>query len=144
MFCGTGTISQIIASNIKNIKVIGVDIVSSSISNAKQSSKNNGINNVEFQSVDVGEFLIKNPNLKNEISTIILDPPRPGISKKSLKKIIELQSKSIIYVSCNPSTQARDVEILIKSGYNILKFSIVDQFPHTHHIETVFILKKST
>ena len=144
LFCGTGTISQIIASNIKNIKVIGVDIVSSSISNAKQSSKNNGISNVEFQSVDVGEFLIKNPNLKNEISTIILDPPRPGISKKSLKKIIELQSKSIIYVSCNPSTQARDVEILVKSGYKILKFSIVDQFPHTHHIETIFILKKSS
>lgn len=144
LFCGTGTISQIIASNIKNIRVIGVDIVSSSILNAKQSSKNNGISNVEFQSVDVGDFLIKNPNLRDKISTVILDPPRPGISKKNLKKIIELQSKSIIYVSCNPSTQARDVEILVNSGYEILKFSIVDQFPHTHHIETVFILKKSS
>ena len=78
-----------------------------------------------------------------KIDTIIIDPPRPGIAKKNLKKIIKLNSDKIIYVSCNPSTQARDIKILIKNGYRIEKFSIADQFPHTHHIETIFMLIKS-
>ena len=70
----------------------------------------------------------------------------PGIkilAQKSIKKIINLDAKKIIYVSCNPSTQARDIKLLIEHGYVIKKFSIVDQFPHTHHIETVFMLVKS-
>ena len=87
--------------------------------------------------------MIEKPELKNQINTIILDPPRPGIAKKSLKKIIELNANKIIYVSCNPSTQARDIEILMSANYIIKKFSIADQFPHTQHIETIFILIKS-
>ena len=94
--------------------------------------------------MDIKKFLIAKPELKNQIETIIVDPPRPGISKKSLYKIIELNATKIIYVSCNPSTQARDIQILINHGYIIRKFSIVDQFPHTNHIETIFILIKSS
>ncbi|RPG57929.1 MAG: 23S rRNA (uracil(1939)-C(5))-methyltransferase RlmD [Flavobacteriales bacterium TMED191] len=144
LFCGTGTIAQMIASKNKNAHVIGVDIASSSIQNAIKSATKNKIKNVEFYNLDIGDFLTHNPNLKNKINTIIVDPPRPGIAKKSIKKIIELNSQEIIYVSCNPSTQARDIEILMKYGYVIKKFSIADQFPHTHHIETIFILVKST
>ena len=65
------------------------------------------------------------------------------IQTKSLQKIIALNSINIIYISCNPSTQARDVKFLMESGYRIQKFSVADQFPHTHHIETIFILIKS-
>ena len=143
LFCGTGTITQMIAKNHKNVNLIGVDIVASSIENAKKSAKKNKIKNIDFYTLDVGDFLFKNPHLKNKINTIIIDPPRPGISKKSIKKIINLDAKKIIYVSCNPSTQARDVKFLIEHGYMIKKFSIADQFPHTHHIETIFMLIKS-
>ena len=144
LFCGTGTISQMVAINKKNTRVIGVDIAESAIKNAIESAKKNKIKNVEFHNIKTGDFLIDNPHLKNKIDTIIIDPPRPGIAKKNLKKIIKLNSKKIIYVSCNPSTQARDIKILIKNGYKIEKFSIADQFPHTHHIETIFMLIKST
>ena len=143
LFCGTGTIGQMIASEQKNREVIGVDIIESAIENAIVSSKQNQIKNIHFYALDIKKFLIEKPELKNQIETIIIDPPRPGISKKSLKKIIELNTEKIIYVSCNPSTQARDVQILIEYGYMIQKFSIVDQFPHTNHIETIFVLIKS-
>ena len=142
LFCGTGTIAQLIAIKQKKASVIGVDIVSSAIDNAKQSAKDNNIKNVKFYNLDIGEFLFKHPDLKNKIDIIIIDPPRPGIAKKSIKKIIALDAKKIIYVSCNPSTQARDIKLLIENSYQIKKFSIADQFPHTHHIETIFILVK--
>ena len=142
LFCGTGTIAQLIASKIKKAKIIGIDIVESAINNAKNNAKNNNIENVSFQAIDVGKFLFKNPQIKNLIDIIIIDPPRSGVAKKSIKKIIELNAKKIIYVSCNPATQSRDVQLFIQNGYSIDKFSIVDQFPHTHHIETIFILIK--
>ena len=142
LFCGTGTIAQMIAKQQENIKVIGVDIVSSAIENAKKSAKKNNIKNAHFYTLDIGDFLSKKPELKNKIQTVIVDPPRPGISKKSIKKIIELNANQIIYVSCNPSTQARDIKLLIENGYVINTFSVADQFPHTHHIETIFMLVK--
>lgn len=142
LFCGTGTIAQLIGTKITKAKIIGVDIVESAIQNAINNAKRNNIDNVSFQAVGVEDFLFKNPQIKNLIDIIIIDPPRPGIAKKSLKKIIELNSNKIIYVSCNPSTQSRDVQILMQAGYYISKFTIVDQFPHTHHIETIFILTK--
>jgi len=142
LFCGTGTIAQMVAIKKKDAHVIGVDIAESAIKNAIESAKKNSIQNVEFYNLDTGDFLIKNPHLKNKINTIIVDPPRPGIAKKSIKKLIELNSEKIIYVSCNPSTQARDINILIEYGYQIERFSIADQFPHTHHIETIFMLVK--
>tara|TARA_B100000579_G_scaffold382693_1_gene352018 strand:+ start:2866 stop:4320 length:1455 start_codon:yes stop_codon:yes gene_type:complete len=143
LFCGTGTIAQMIAIQNQDAHVIGVDIAESAIQNAIESALKNNIKNVEFHNLDTSDFLIKNPHLKNKINTIIIDPPRPGVSKKSIKKIIDLDSKEIIYVSCNPSTQARDVKLFLEHGYKIKKFSIADQFPHTHHIETIFILVKS-
>ena len=143
LFCGTGTIAQMIATKKNNSTVIGVDIASSSIQNAKKSAEKNNIKNVQFHNLDIGDFLIQNQQLKGKINSIIIDPPRPGVSKKSIKKIIELNGEEIIYVSCNPSTQARDIKLLLEYGYIIKKFSIADQFPHTHHIETIFLLVKS-
>ena len=73
---------------------------------------------------------------------IILDPARAGIAPKTLKKIINLGADRMVYVSCNPATQARDTEELVNSGYQIKKISLVDQFPHTSHIETVVLFEK--
>jgi 23S rRNA (uracil-5-)-methyltransferase RumA len=142
LFCGTGTIGQLIASKT-NSKVIGVDIVEDAIKNAKENAKTNNIENVSFFAADVNKFLLEYPEYQNKIGTIILDPPRAGISKKALKRVIELNAKQIVYVSCNPSTQARDMEELFNANYQLKKISLVDQFPHTSHVEAVALFTKN-
>ncbi len=142
LFCGTGTITQLISSNI-NKKVIGVDIVKSAITDAKANVKKNNFKNVEFICADVGKFLLEHPKYQNKIHTIVIDPPRAGITPKSLRKVIRLNAKKIIYVSCNPSTQARDLATLTEMGYKLEKFSLVDQFPHTAHIESIMLFSRS-
>lgn len=141
LFCGTGTIGQLIAAKT-NTRVIGVDIVEEAIENANENAIKNNIKNVEFFAADVNKFLFEYPQYKNQIGTIILDPPRAGIARKALLKVIELNAKQIVYVSCNPSTQARDMEDLFAAGYQLKKLSLVDQFPHTAHVEAVALFVK--
>ena len=142
LFCGTGTIGQILASKSENAKIVGVDIVASAIEDAKKNAKRNNIEGLEFYAADVGKFLNQHPQYQNKIRTIILDPARAGIAPKTLKKIIHLNADRMVYVSCNPATQARDTEMLREAGYQIKKISLVDQFPHTSHIETVVLFEK--
>ena len=142
LFCGTGTIGQIIANKANNTKIIGVDIAASAIEDAKENAKRNNIKGLEFYTADVGKFLNEHPEYTNKIRTIILDPARAGIAPKTLKKIINLNAERLVYVSCNPATQARDTEQLMLNGYKIKKLSLVDQFPHTAHIETVVLFEK--
>jgi len=142
LFCGTGTIAQLVASQLKEAEVLGVDIVESAVEDARRSSEENGISNVAFQAADVGKFLLLNPEYQGKIDAVILDPPRGGIAPKALKRTIELDSKTIVYISCNPATLARDTEVLQLSGYRLKKFSLVDQFPHTGHIEAVSLFKR--
>ncbi|MEN8746349.1 MAG: 23S rRNA (uracil(1939)-C(5))-methyltransferase RlmD [Polaribacter sp.] len=142
LFCGTGTIGQIVASKSKNAKIVGVDIVASAIEDAKKNAQRNHIEGLQFYAADVGKFLVAHPEYKNKIKTIILDPARAGIAPKTLQKIIALNADRMVYVSCNPATQARDTELLRAAGYQIKKMSLVDQFPHTAHIETVVLFEK--
>ncbi|NVJ87819.1 MAG: 23S rRNA (uracil(1939)-C(5))-methyltransferase RlmD [Flavobacteriaceae bacterium] len=142
LFCGTGTIGQIVASRATNTKIIGVDIVKSAIEDATKNAKRNNITGVKFYAADVGKFLQQHPEYKGKIKTIILDPARAGIVPKTLKKIIDLNADRMVYVSCNPATQARDTEELRSAGYELKKISLVDQFPHTAHIETVVLFEK--
>ncbi len=142
LFCGTGTIGQIIASKSTNTKIVGVDIIESAIKDAKKNAERNNIKGLEFFASDVGKFLFEHPEFKDDIRTIILDPARSGISPKTLRKIIRLNADRMVYVSCNPATQARDTEQLILAGYKLKKISLVDQFPHTAHIETVVLFEK--
>jgi len=142
LFCGTGTIGQIVASKSDNAKIVGVDIVASAIADAKKNAKRNNIEGLKFFAADVGKFLIAHPEYQNKIKTIILDPARAGIAPKTLQKIINLNADRMVYVSCNPATQARDTELLAAAGYQMKKISLVDQFPHTSHIETVVLFEK--
>jgi len=143
LFCGTGTIGQIIAKHHPTSKVIGVDIVPSAIDNAIKNAKRNNISNIEFFADDAGKFLLNHPEFNNQIGTIILDPPRAGISPKTLRKVIRLGAKKLVYVSCNPSTQARDANELKNENYKLIKFTLVDQFPHTGHIESIMLFEKN-
>ena len=142
LFCGTGTIGQIVASKSDNAKIVGVDIVASAIEDAKKNAKRNNIEGLKFYAADVGKFLSQQPQYQNKIKTIILDPARAGIVPKTLQKIINLNADRMVYVSCNPATQARDTVTLEEAGYQLKKISLVDQFPHTSHIETVVLFEK--
>jgi tRNA/tmRNA/rRNA uracil-C5-methylase (TrmA/RlmC/RlmD family) len=90
----------------------------------------------------VGKFLGLHPEYQGKIDSIVLDPPRAGIAPKTLLKVVALEAKHIVYISCNPSTQARDAETLEKNGYKMTKLSLVDQFPHTSHIEAIAVFEK--
>ena len=142
LFCGTGTIAQLLAKRNSDVSIIGVDIVHEAIEDAKKNAIDNGITNTTFIASDVGKFLKFNPQYQGKIDTIILDPPRAGIAPKTLKKVIELEAKKIVYISCNPSTQARDASTLSDVGFTLEKYSLVDQFPHTGHIESIAKFKK--
>jgi 23S rRNA (uracil-5-)-methyltransferase RumA len=137
LFCGTGTIGQILTTRKSDVKIVGVDIVEEAIQDAKENAKRNGIHSIDFYAADVGKFLKEYPDYQGKIRTIILDPPRAGIAPKTLQKVIYLGANNLVYISCNPSTQARDTETLMKAGYKLEKLSLVDQFPPTGHIESI-------
>jgi 23S rRNA (uracil1939-C5)-methyltransferase len=134
-YCGIGTISLFLAQKAK--KVYGVEIVPEAIEDAKRNAELNGINNVEFE---VGEAETVIPKwYKNGITAdvLVVDPPRKGCDESLLKTIIDMKPKKVVYVSCNPSTLARDLNILEKGGYKTKKVQPVDMFPQTAHVECV-------
>lgn len=142
LFCGTGTIGQLISKKT-GVQVIGVDIVSEAIENAKENAKRNNVETAKWFAADVGKFLTQYPQYAGKIKTIVLDPPRGGIAPKTLLKVSQINAQRIVYVSCNPATQSRDIEVLKENGYDMIKISFVDQFPHTAHIEAIAIFEKT-
>ena len=141
-YCGTGTISIFVAKNAK--KVYGFEIVESAIKDAKKNALKNKVKNIEFYCGDLSKMLQNYSELieKNPCDVLILDPPRAGLHPKTLKEVLKINPKKIIYVSCNPTTQARDVREFINSNYIMGKVQPIDMFPHTHHIECVITLDK--
>ncbi|HEY3250591.1 MAG TPA: 23S rRNA (uracil(1939)-C(5))-methyltransferase RlmD [Ignavibacteria bacterium] len=137
LYCGCGAISLYISDRVSS--VYGVELSSDAIESAKENSKINNITNCRFEAYDVKVFLHSPIPTKAEIqayTTFILDPPRSGIHPKDAEYILQLAPKKIIYVSCNPTTQARDIRLLSEK-YNITGMQPVDMFPHTFHIENV-------
>lgn len=142
LFCGTGTIGQLIAQRVNAGEIIGVDIVEEAIEDAKRNAKRNQLEHLHFFAADVGKFLSFHPEYQGRIDTIVLDPPRAGIAPKTLQKVMALGASHIVYISCNPATQARDAETMAQSGYFMRKLTLVDQFPHTSHIEAIAVFEK--
>ena len=141
-YCGTGTISIFVAKNAK--KVYGFEIVESAIKDAKKNALKNKVKNIEFYCGDLSKMLQNYSEIidKKPCDVIILDPPRAGLHPKTLKEVLKINPKKIIYASCNPTTQARDIRELINSNYIMGKVQPIDMFPHTHHIECVITLDK--
>ena len=136
------TIGQLLSQRNKNVQIIGVDIVEQAIEDARKNAAANDLKNIDFYALDVGKFLKSHPEFIGKIDTIILDPPRAGIAPKTLQKIIALDAKRLVYISCNPSTQARDAATLSDAGFELVHYCLVDQFPHTGHIESIAKFKK--
>ena len=138
-YTGTGTIAQFVAKNAK--KVIGVESVPEAIEDAKLNAQLNNIDNVEFYAGDMKDVFNNNFIKKHgQPDVIITDPPRDGMHKNVVAKILEISPKRIVYVSCNSATQARDLS-LMKEQYTIIKTQAVDMFPQTHHVENVVLLE---
>ncbi len=137
LYSGTGTIAQLLAP-VAN-KVIGVEIVEEAVEAARENARLNHLENCEFIAGDVLKVL---DEIEEKPDIIILDPPRDGINPKALQKIIGYGVKYMIYVSCKPTSLARDLEILQENGYEMQRAVAVDQFPWTNHVETVALLTK--
>lgn len=137
LYSGTGTIAQILAPVAK--KVIGVEIVKEAVEAAKINAQLNSLENCEFIAGDVLKVI---DEITDKPDLIVLDPPRDGIHPKALEKIINFQVDRIVYVSCKPTSLIRDLEILQKAGYKVVKACAVDMFPSTVHVETVVLLSR--
>lgn len=143
LYCGTGSIGIFISDKAK--KIVGVEVVEDAIEDAK---KNAALNNIEHAHFFAGDVIkICNDDFfaqHGKPDVVITDPPRAGMHEKLVKKLLEMESPKIVYVSCNTATQARDIALLSEK-YEVVKVQAVDMFPHTHHIECVALLTlKST
>ena len=140
LYTGTGTIANFIAHQAK--KVIGIEYVPEAIADAKINSDNNGIENTLFFAGDMKDILTEEFVTKHgRPDVIITDPPRAGMDEKVIQVILAASPQRIVYVSCNPATQARDLQ-LMQSQYAVAEVHPVDMFPHTHHVENVVLLTK--
>ncbi|MFY4776927.1 23S rRNA (uracil(1939)-C(5))-methyltransferase RlmD [Metabacillus sp. RGM 3146] len=132
-YCGIGTISLFLAQKAK--KVYGVEIVPEAIEDAKRNAALNGLDNAEFE-VGPAEEVIPNWYKQGiKADTLVVDPPRKGCDEALLRTILEMKPKRVVYVSCNPGTLARDLQVLEQGGYKTVEVQPVDMFPHTMHVE---------
>ena len=137
LYTGTGTIAQMLSPVAS--KVIGVEIVAEAVEAAKKNAAQNGLTNCEFIADDVLKAL---DNIEIKPDFIVLDPPRDGIHPKALEKIIDYGVDRMVYISCKPTSLARDLITLQERGYKVEKCCCVDMFPNTGHVETVVLLSK--
>ena len=139
-YCGIGTIG-IVASKGAG-EVIGCELNSDAVRDAKVNAKINDIENIKFFCADAGEFMLGMKENGEKCDVLFMDPPRAGSDKKFLSSAVALSPEKIVYISCNPETQQRDLFYLIKNGYKVKKIQPVDMFPYTNHVECVCLLCK--
>lgn len=142
LYCGTGSIGVFCASQAQ--KVVGVEWVEEAVKDARENAERNGIHNARFFSGDVIQ-VVNDSFLEAEgrPSVIITDPPRAGMHADMVKKILEIGADRLVYISCNPATQGRDLDLL-SEDYEVKEVHAFDMFPHTHHIESIALLERKT
>ena len=137
LYSGTGTITQLMASVAKS--ATGIEIVEEAVEKARENARINGLDNVNFLCGDVLEEIEK---VGNKYDVVVLDPPRAGISPASLEKILNIDCRKFVYISCNPKTQMENLKTFIDKGFEIKDYEIYDQFPNSRHLETIALLEK--
>ena len=138
LYCGTGTIGQIMAE-AGSKKVIGIELIEEAVVAANENAKRNGLENCTFIAGDVLKMV---DELEDKPDLIIVDPPRDGIHPKAIGKIIDFGAPEIVYVSCKPTSLARDLEVFQQAGYQVERVKLMDMFPRTVHVETVCLLSR--
>lgn len=142
LYCGTGTLGIVLAKEVG--EVIGVELSREAALDTRMNAEANGVENYQVIAGDVGHVLEKlreQPNFRPP-DVVVVDPPRAGLDQKALEHLTALSPRQILYISCNPATQAENAKELLDKGYFPTHLQAVDQFPHTPHIETILILKK--
>ncbi len=141
LYSGAGTISIFVSGKSK--EVFAFETVESAVADAGENKKINNIDNVHFFAADLYKSFLPlvEENKLPLPDVVILDPPRSGMHSNTVNDVIKLKPKKIVYVSCNPATQVRDIKLFVNSGYKIIKMRPVDMFPHTYHIENVAVLE---
>ncbi len=143
LYSGAGTISIYVSDKAE--KIYGFESVKSALKDAEKNARINSVDNVEFIEANLYKSFLPIVE-KNKIpnpDVIIIDPPRSGMHKNTVDDTMQLNPGKIVYVSCNPATQARDIKLMVAAGYKLIKMRPVDMFPHTYHIENVALLHKS-
>jgi len=141
-YCGIGTIGIVASKYVK--KVIGIELSKEAVKDAIANAKCNAISNCYFHEADAGDFMLnlaQDPK-KNEIDVVIMDPPRSGSTEEFLNSVAKLNPKRVVYISCNPETQVRDVKVLEKKGYKVVECRPFDMFPFTDHVENIVALHR--
>lgn len=137
-YSGIGTISIIAADYAR--EVIGVELNKDSVRNAVANAKANNVENVHFINQDAGDYMVTLAGKNENIDLVIMDPPREGSNESFLSSVVKLSPRKLVYISCNPETQNRDIRYLMKHGYEVKKIQPVDMFMQTDHVETIALL----
>lgn len=139
-YCGVGSLTLFLAKKAR--EVYGVEVVPAAIEDAEENAKRNQIDNVKFLVGEVEQVLPKLVRIGVRFDVAVLDPPRSGCDKKVLETLANINVKRIVYVSCNPSTLARDLRALVDRGYRVEEVQPIDMFPHTYHVECVALITR--
>ena len=139
-YCGIGTIGLVAAKTAGN--VIGVELNPDAVKDAISNAKRNDAKNARFYCADAGDFMQELAENGERFDVVFMDPPRSGSSKKFIESLAVASPERVVYISCNPETLARDLQMITKKGYKVRKICPVDMFPHTNHIECVVLLTK--
>ena len=140
-YCGTGTIG-LVAAKRSGAQVVGVDSVEAAIRDARENARHNGIENARFVTADAAQFMREQAAAGAVVDLVFMDPPRAGSTPEFLDALVQLTPQRVVYISCNPETQVRDLVHLVQWGYEVRTVQPVDMFPHTDHVETVALLAK--
>lgn len=138
-YCGTGTIGLIASDRAK--QVLGVELNRDAVQDAIANARANGVTNCWFTAGDAGEYMVGMARAKQKVDVVLMDPPRAGSDTAFLNSVLTLAPRRVVYVSCNPETLARDLDILCRGGYEAQIAQPVDMFPHTNHVECVVLLE---
>jgi 23S rRNA (uracil1939-C5)-methyltransferase len=141
LYCGCGTISHFISPHVSS--VLGVEISENAVRMAEQNARLNGVTNCRFETSDCAKYLTELKRQEAHFDRVIVDPPRAGIGNKVVRRLARLEPPVVIYVSCNPSTLARDIEQFRHYEYRLIEVVPVDMFPHTFHVESIGALERA-
>ena len=141
-YCGIGTIGMVASAHAG--RVIGVELNRDAVRDAIANARANGIRNIYFHTADAGEWMASMAEQGGRADVVFMDPPRAGSDERFLSSLMLLAPRRVVYISCNPETQERDLRFLTARGYQVKAIQPVDMFPHTHHVETVVLLSRRT
>lgn len=139
-YCGIGTIGMVAVKTVK--EVIGIELNAEAVRDANANAKRNHMDNIRFVQGDAGKFMEGMADREEQVDVVFMDPPRSGSDEAFLKSLLVLAPQKIVYISCNPETQVRDIKLLCRKDYQVEAIQPVDMFPFTEHVETIVLIQK--